>query len=165
MTRCPCRRAEPFAGKMFEATIHRLPNLRAKSASAQRRFLCEKLAIDPRRARCCDLRLDRQVRSRRKRRAFAPLAVLVGAHLDHRAGFGVSGHLKVGKNEVVRTSIDAVNDRIGRASQFVMKPPSYKSTLHRLGDLVAMQGEPRQVGLASGTCDRAMHGFDDVPAD
>ena len=26
--------SEPFAGKMFDATIHRLPNLRAKTPSA-----------------------------------------------------------------------------------------------------------------------------------
>jgi hypothetical protein len=63
--------SEPFAGKMFEATIHRLPNLRAKSTSAQGSFLCKKLAVDPGRAWCCDLRFDRQIGSRRERRAFA----------------------------------------------------------------------------------------------
>ena len=147
---------------MFEAAIHRLPNLRAKSASAQGRFLCKKLAVDPSRTWCCDLRLDRQIRSRRERRASAPLAVLVGAHLDHRTRFGVSGHLQIGKNEMVRASIDAFDDRIGRASEFVMEPPRYKSTLNRVGDVIAMQGETRQIGLATGTCDRAMHGFDDV---
>ena len=66
---------------------------------------------------------------------------------------------------MVGASIDAVDDGIGRAFQFVMEPASYKSTLHRVGGLVAMQGESSEVGLASGTRDRAVHGFDDVPAD
>ena len=157
--------SEPFFGKMFEATVHRLPNLHAKSASAQGRFLCKKLAVDPSRPWCCDLRLDRQIGSRRKRRTPSTLAILVSAHFDDRARFGVAGHLKVGKNKVVRAPVDPVNNSIGRASQFVMEPPSYKSTLHRRSGFVAMQGDPCQIGLAPGIRDRAMHGFDDVTAD
>src|SRR5258708_468494 len=146
---------------MFNATIHRLPNLRAKSISAQCGFFCKKLAIDPGRTWCCDLRLDRQIGSRRERGASAPLAVLVGAHLDHRTRFGVSGHLNVGKNEMVRASIDAFDDGISGAPQFVMEPPSYKSTLHRVGGLIAMQGATSQVGLTARTRYPAHPGFDD----
>src|ERR1700735_1025030 len=101
---------------MIEATIHRLPHLRAKSTSAHCGFLCKQLAIDPGRTRCRNLRLDRLIGSRRERRAFAPLAVLIGPHLDDRTGFGVSSYLQVGKNEMVRASIDTVNNRVGRAS-------------------------------------------------
>jgi hypothetical protein len=111
------------------------------------------------------LRFDCQIGSRRKRRAFTTLAILVGAHLDHRTRFGVSGHLKVRKNKAVRASIDTVNNCICRTSQFVMEPPSHKSTLHRVSGLVTMQGESSQVGLASGTRNRAMYRFGDVPAD
>ena len=111
---------QPLSGKMFNTASHGLSNLRTKTTSAERGFFRKKLAIDP----CCtrggDLRFDWQIGSGRKRGAHAPLAIFIGAHLDHRARFGVAGHLKVGKNEVVGASIDTVNNRIGRASQFVV---------------------------------------------
>jgi hypothetical protein len=52
------------------------------------------------------------------------LAVLIGTHLDDRARFAVSGHLEVEKNEMVRASIDAFDDGISSASEFVMESPS-----------------------------------------
>ena len=54
-------------------------------------------------------------------------------HLPPMAALGRLWMAPEKKNEMVGASIDAVNDGIGRSSQFVVEPSSYESTLHRVG--------------------------------
>ena len=49
----------------------------------------------------------------------------------------------------MRAPVDAVDDGVGRALQFVMQPALDQSAQHRLVGLVAMECEARDVGLAT----------------
>ena len=60
--------------EMIDSAIHRLADLGAEAAAAERGLFGEKLAVDPGRARRRDLRLDREVRSGGERQALAAAA-------------------------------------------------------------------------------------------
>ena len=60
--------------EMIDPPVHRLANLCAEAAAAERGLLGEKLAVDPGRAGRRDLRLDREVRSGGERQALAAAA-------------------------------------------------------------------------------------------
>ena len=83
----------------------------------------------------------REVRPRGERQALAAVGVVVGARLDDRAGLGVAGHLQIGEAKMMGPAVDAFNDRVGRPLQLVVQPTLDQPAEHRIGWLIAMQGE------------------------
>ena len=134
--------------EMIDPTIHCLADLGAEAAAAERRFLGKKLAVEPGRARRRDLRLDREVRSGGERQALAAGGVVVGSRLDDGPRLGVARHLQVGEDEMVGAPVDAVDDGVGRAFQFVVQAALDQPAEDGLCGLVAVKREAGDVGLA-----------------
>jgi hypothetical protein len=63
---------------------------------------------------------------------------------------------------MVRATVDAINDRVGRAFQFVVED---QPTQYRLVGLLSVKRETGDVGLAVCRTHRAVHRFDNVAAD
>ena len=134
--------------EMIDPAVHRLADLGAKAAAAERRLLGEKLAVEPGGAGRRDLRLDREVRSSGERQALAAAGVVVGSRLDDRPRLGVARHFQVGEDKMVRAPVDAVDDGVGRALQLVVQAALDQASQDRLCGLVAVKREAGDVGLA-----------------
>ena len=134
--------------EMIDPSVHRVADLGAEAAAAERGLLGEKLAVDPGRARRRDLRFDREVRSGGERQALVAVGVVVGSRLDDGPRLGVARHLQVGEDEMVRATVDAFDDGVGRAFQFVVQAALHQPAQDRLAGLVAVKREAGDVGLA-----------------
>jgi hypothetical protein len=66
---------------------------------------------------------------------------------------------------MVRAPVDAVDDGVGCAFQFVVQAALDQSSEDRLCGLVAVKGEASDVGLVTQTRHSAVHGLADVAAD
>ena len=95
--------------------------------------------------------------------AYGPM-ILIGPRLDDRAVAAVAGHVELGKPKVMRSTIDAFDDRIGSSFQLIMQSAPDQLANDRFGGVITMQGKARHVGLPSGTGQCLVHGFDDVAA-
>ena len=133
---------------MIDPAIHRLADLGAEAAAAERGLLGEKLAVEPGGARRRDLRFDREVRPGGERQALAAVGVVVGSRLDDGARPGVARHLQVGEDEMVGAPVDPVDDGVGRALQLVVQPALDQPAEDRVCRLVAVKREAGDVGLA-----------------
>ena len=165
MTLCPCRRAKPSLTKYINSPVHRLPNLGAEAAGAERGLIGQKLMVDPGRTRRRDLRLDREVRSGGERQALAVAGIVIGTRFHDGAGPRVARHLQVGEDEMLCPPVDAFDDGVGRALQLVMQAALDQSAQDWLGRLVAVKREARDVGFMIGPAHRPVHDLDDVAAD
>lgn len=63
---------------------------------------------------------------------------------------------------MVCAPIDAFDDRVGRAFQFVVQAELHQPAQYWLRGLVAVKREAGDVGLATHVRHRAAHGLDDV---
>ena len=66
---------------------------------------------------------------------------------DDGPRLGVAGHLQIGKDSMMRTPVDAFDDGVGRAPQFVMQSSVDQPSQDRLGGLVAVKRETGDVGV------------------
>ena len=66
---------------------------------------------------------------------------------------------------MVRATVEAVDDGVGRALQFIVDATLHQPAQDRLGCLVAVEREAAEVGLPLGCAHRPVHGLDDVAAD
>ena len=66
---------------------------------------------------------------------------------------------------MVRATVDAFDDGVGRAFQLVVQAALDQPTQDRLRGQVAVKREAGDVGLAVRRAHRPVHGFDDVAAD
>src|SRR6185369_6604880 len=115
----PLPSCKTFADEMIYPAFHRISCCDTKSSAANLRTSANQLPVEPGRSPRRYLGLNAEIRSRRKRQALASLRVFICPRLHDRAGRGIAGHFDVGKPDVMRSSIDALHDRIGRASQLV----------------------------------------------
>ncbi len=77
------------------------------------------------------------------------MRIVVRPRLHDRAGRGIAGHFDIGEPDVMRSSIDPLDDRIGRAFQFVMQSALDQAAEHGIGRLVAVQGKAGDIRLAA----------------
>src|SRR5258708_1027784 len=154
--------SKTFAGEMFEPTVHGIPHLRTEAAARHVGLACEKLAVQPRRARCGDLLLQVKVRADREREPLPALGVLIGARLDDCSGDGITRQFKVSELKMVRPAVDPLDDRIGRTFQFVMQTTLRQSAEHGFTGVVAMEGKAGDVGLAAGPTHDPVHRLDNI---
>ena len=62
----------------------------------------------------------------------------------------------------MRSSIDPLDDRIGRAFQFVMQSALDQAAEHGICRFLAVQGKAGDIRLAANNAHRPMHGLDDI---
>lgn len=82
----------PF-DEMIDPLVHRLADFSVEATAADRGLFGQKLAIDPGGTRRRDLRVDPEVRPRRKRQPLAAAGVVVGPRLNNGPGLGVACQL------------------------------------------------------------------------
>ena len=73
------------------------------------------------------------------------MSVVVGPRLNDSVRSSVACHLQVGEDEMVCTPVDAFDDGVGRAFQFVVQAALDKSADDRLGGLFAVKREAGDV--------------------
>jgi len=78
----------------------------------------------------------------------------VGPRLDDGPWLGVACHLQVGEDEMVRAPVDAIDDGVGCAFEFVVEATLHQPAQDRLGCLVAVEREAAEVGLPLGCAHR-----------
>jgi hypothetical protein len=78
---------------MIDPLVHRLADFSAEATATDRGLFGQKLAIDPGGTRRRDLRVDPEVRPRRKRQPLAAAGVVVGPRLNNGPGLGVACQL------------------------------------------------------------------------
>jgi hypothetical protein len=107
----PPRKA--FAYEMIDPAFHRISCCDTKSGAADLRTFGNQLSVDPGRSLRRDLSLNTEIRSRGKREMLASLRIVICPRLHDRAGRSIAGHFDIGESDVMRSSIDALDDRIG----------------------------------------------------
>jgi hypothetical protein len=122
-----------FAGQVFDPGVHRLADVVAKAARAERsRLVSKKLPVQPGGAGRFDLRGERQVGSDGKSGAFAARRILEPTQLDDGAGSSVAGGIEVSQADVMRPSIYAIDDRVGGAAELIIETPGDEPADDRL---------------------------------
>ena len=152
----PLMAGEVLADQVFGTRVHGLLNLEAKAARTERPGLPrEQLTVEPGGAGRFHLRGERQVGPNRNCGAVPAPRVLESPQLDDRARRAVAGGIQVRQADVVGPSIRAVDDRVGRAPELIIKtardePPDDRPGRVRLfEDIVAETAFDPQLGEPS----------------
>lgn len=108
---------------MFGAPVEGVANLGAEAGLGQGgRFARDCLTVEPGRTRCRDLLIHAKIGAHRECGPALTARIIEFAQLDNRSRCAVASRLQIGKLDVMGASVDAVDNGIGRADQFVIEP-------------------------------------------